>query len=138
MQALLLQYINFNHYCMYFFPWGELYYVFPHTRILFPICAHIFYTGQHSPASPLHSTGDAHLVGSSYIRQLSEQMIISQKNIKLLKCIGQGRQVYHILHSLFWWQALHLMCVWKYYGKGTYMSFIGYPHVVPIICGIKL
>ena len=97
------------------------------------MCPH-FYTGRHSPALPLHSTGDAHLVGSSYIRQLSEQMIISQKNIKLLKCIGQGRRVYHILHSLFCWQAFtpSYVCMeilWK-----GYISHIHELHWVSTCC----
>ena len=102
------------------------------------------YTGRHSPASPLcsnASAGNAHLVGSSYIRQLSEQMIISQENIKLLKCIGQGRQVYHILHGLSCWTSfpsvlsvcgkLVYMSLLK---KHIYLSFIGYPDVVLSIC----
>ena len=51
------------------------------------------YTGHPSPSALLRpdaSTGKLLRVGSSYVRQLTEEMLISQENIKLLKCIGQG------------------------------------------------
>ena len=54
------------------------------------MCSH-FYTGQQDPASLLHPQAKLHRVSSSYVRQLSERLLISHHNIKLLKCIGQGR-----------------------------------------------
>jgi len=64
-------------------------------RIFIPcmrtMCLH-FYTGQQDPASLLlHPQVKLHRVSSSYVRQLSDRMLISHHNIKLLKCIGQGR-----------------------------------------------
>lgn len=69
------------------------------------MCPHLI-TGQHNPSALLHpnaSTGRLHWVGSNYIRQLSERMLISQKNIKLLKTIGEGR---YILSPSFIWHCV--------------------------------
>ena len=57
------------------------------------MCPHLF-IGPYSSASPLGLYASNACPGSKYIRQLSEQMLISQENIKLLECIGQGRQVW--------------------------------------------
>ena len=66
-------------------------YICVYKRLCLP-CAHILTQGQYSPA-PLHEDSDEklHRVDSSYIQHISEQMLISQANLKLLKCIGQGR-----------------------------------------------
>ena len=53
---------------------------------------HLF-IGQYNSASPLSLYALNAGPGSRYVRQLSERMLISQENIKLLECIGQGWKV---------------------------------------------
>ena len=53
---------------------------------------HLF-IGRYNSASPLSLYASNAGPGSRYVRQLSERTLISQENIKLLECIGQGRKV---------------------------------------------
>ena len=57
------------------------------------MCPYIF-IGLYNSASQLGLYSSNAGPGSRYVRQLSEQMLISQENIKLLQCIGQGRKVW--------------------------------------------
>lgn len=69
-------------------------------RLFIPLmrmmCLH-FYTGNQDPTSLIHPQAKLHRINSSYVRQLSERMLISHHNIKLLKCIGQGR-CFRLMH----------------------------------------
>ena len=69
------------------------------------------YTGPYTTAGllrPNTSNGKPQRVGSSYVRQLSVGMLISQENIRLLECIGQGKLAGVVL------QATFLSCVFMY------------------------
>ena len=75
---------------------------------MFTLCP-CLYTGPYTTAAllrPNTSNGKPHRIGSSYVRQLSVHMLISQENIRLLECIGQGKWASVVL------QAMSLSCLY--------------------------